>query len=98
MEIGSPVYTQLGVYLSFQMIYFGSAHANVTGIVFMVIHNFRGQTVEFSTATLQIAPSANRTVYPITTGLAPGTYSAIFFVSSTSGTAISTATTKTFTI
>jgi len=73
-------------------------NANATGIIFMVVHNYLGQTVEISTATLQLAAGANGTARPIIFGLPSAIYTATFFVSSTSGVAISTAVTESFTI
>jgi len=68
------------------------------GIVFMVVHNYLGQTVEISTSVLQPAAGANGTAYAIAFGLASGMYSGTFFVVGTSGVAMSTTTTASFTI
>jgi hypothetical protein len=74
-----------------------NVNANVTGIVFMVMHNYLGQTVEISTATLQLAVGTNGTAFPVAFGLVPGAnYSATFFVTATSGVAISQTTVETF--
>jgi hypothetical protein len=53
-----PVYVKLGAYSSFQVAYISVMNSDVTGIVFVVIHNYLNQTVEISTATLQLAPTA----------------------------------------
>lgn len=98
-ELAAPVFAQLGAYSSFQIVYANNnMNTNVTGIIFMVVHNYLGQTVEISTATLQLAAGTNGTAHPIIFGLASDTYSATFFVTSTSGVAISTTTAESFTI
>ena len=97
-EIDPPVYAALGPYQSVEISYVNGINATVTGIMFMVVHNYLGQTVEISTATLTLAAGANGTAYPIAFGLAAGQYSATLFVTSTSGVAISEATTASFTV
>jgi len=64
----------------------------------MVVHNYLGQTVEISTATLTLAADANGTAYPIAFGLAAGQYSATLFATSTGGVAISYTATASFTV
>ena len=95
---GEAVYGQLGSYSSFSTQYVSYFNATTTGIVFMVVHNDLGQTVEISTSVLQLAALANGTAYTITFGLASGQYSASFFVTSPSGTAISATTATPFTV
>jgi hypothetical protein len=97
-EIGPPVYAALGPYQSIEISYVSDVNAATTGIVFMVVHNYLGQTVEISTATLALAADANGTAFPIAFGLASGQYSATLFATSTSGVAISEATTAPFTV
>ena len=93
-----PVFVKLGAYSSFQVGYFSAMNSDVTGIVYAVIHNYLNQTVEISTSTLQLAPTAYGTANPIIFGLASGTYSATFFATQTSGVAISPTTTEPFLI
>jgi hypothetical protein len=97
-ETGNPLYTSLGPYSSFETTYVNGINATVTGVVFMVVHNSLGQTIEISTCVLQLASGANGTAYTITFGLASGEYSATFFAVSTSGYAISSTTTSPFTV
>jgi hypothetical protein len=97
-EIGPPVYTALGPYQSVEISYINGINATVTGIVFMVVHNYLGQTVEISTATLTLAAGANGTAYPIAFGLAPCQYSASLFATSTSDVAISETVVASFTV
>jgi hypothetical protein len=97
-EIGPPVYAGLGAYQSIEISYVNGADFTMTGIVFMVVHNYLGQTVEISTATLTLAADANGTAYPISFGLAAGQYSATLFATSTGGVAISYTTTASFTV
>lgn len=97
-ETSPPVYVKLGAYSSFQVAYISAMNSDVTGIVFLVIHNYLNQTVEISTATLQLAPTAYGTANPVIFGLASGTYAATFFVTYTNGVAIAATTTESFTI
>jgi hypothetical protein len=94
----TPTYAQLGYYSSMEIQYTSGLNATATGIVLMVVHNSLGQTVEISTSVLQLAAGANGTAYEIAFGLESGTYSGTFFVVSTSGTAMSTTTTASFTV
>jgi hypothetical protein len=93
-----PVFVKLGAYSSFQVAYFSVMNSDVTGIVFAVIHNYLGQTVEISTATLKLAAGAYGTANPVVFGLPPGLYSATFFATYTYGVAISPQTIESFTI
>jgi hypothetical protein len=94
----SPIYVKLGAYSSFQIGYFSVMNSDVTGLVFAVVHNYLNQTVEISTATLQLAQGAHGTTNPVIFGLASGTYSATFFATQAGRVAISPTTTQTFTI
>jgi hypothetical protein len=68
-----------------------TSNGPVTAIVYAVVHNAAGQTVAYSTATLNNVPAgSSSTAYDALFGLAPGTYSVTIFATSTSGTAIST--------
>jgi hypothetical protein len=89
---------QIGGYSVSALTYLNTSNTTVIGVVFMVIHNDLGQTVEVSTATLQLAAGANGTAYLTRFGLASGAYSGTFFVVEPSGVAISTTTTETFTV
>jgi len=70
----------------------------VTAVVYAVVHNSAGQTVSYSTATLQLAAGATGIAYPVLFGLPSGTYSVTVFVTSTSGVAISTSQTVSVTL
>lgn len=97
-QINAGNYYQLGGYSAVGIPYLNTINATVTGIVFMVVHNYLGQTVEISTATLQLGAGANGTAFLIRFGLESGTYSATFFVTEPSGVSISTTATETFTV
>ncbi len=88
---------RLGPDSSFAVPLANGVNANMTGIVFMVVHNSLGQTVEISTSVLQLAPNANGTAIEIVFGLASDMYSATFFVVTLSGVAVSETTTASFT-
>lgn len=98
VETAPPTYVQLEAYSSFNIPYVNLFSSASIGIVFMVVHNYLGQTVEISTATLQLAAGANGTAYPIAFGLASGTYSATFFVTEASGVAIASTSTASFAV
>jgi hypothetical protein len=96
--IGTPVFTRLGTYQVLRITLGNPGNGYVTGIVLMVVHNSLGQTVEYSTATLQLANGANGTAYLVPFGLAPGEYSSSVFVVTTGGVAISTTIVASFTV
>ena len=97
-SIGNPLYTQVGPYDVITISYTNLCSGNVLGIVFAVVHNMLGQTVEISTGTLQLAAGANGTAFAVVFGLPDGEYSGTLFATSTSGVALSTTTTVAFTV
>ncbi len=78
--------------------YRNNLNTTVTGIVFMVLHNLKGQTLGFGAATLILAAGANGTAYPMMYNLPPGTYDASVFAVTPSGIAISASAPIVFTI
>jgi hypothetical protein len=94
---GTPLYAQVGPYDAIWIGYTNLSNGNVTGIVFAVIHNSLGQTVDISTGTLQLPAGANGTAFAVVFGLPDGEYSGTLFATSISGTALSTTTTIAFT-
>lgn len=97
-EASPPAFVHLAGYSGFTITYVNGFSTNMTGIVFMVVHNSLGQTVEISTGGLSLAAGANGTAYTVTNGLAPGQYAATFFATATSGYAISSSTNGSFTV
>jgi hypothetical protein len=95
---GTPTQTTIGQNKAVQTSYTNNSNAPLTAIVYAVVHNSAGQTVAYSTATLNLAAGASGTAYDVLFGLAPGTYSVTVFVTSTSGTAISGTSTVTVTV
>src|SRR5438270_7532803 len=67
-----PVFSHLGAYQAFQTTWvsFGSGH-DVTAIEMAVVHNHLGQTLGYSTATLQLGAGANGIAYAVVSGLPP---------------------------
>jgi hypothetical protein len=99
LPVGSPVLSQFGAYQAFKISWVSVGFtANSTGIVLLVIHNYLGQTVEYSTAVIQLPSGANGTSYPIVFGLVSGTYFATFFVIAPSGLSMSATTTASFSV
>jgi hypothetical protein len=97
-SIGNPVYTQVGPYDVIEISYTNLCSGNVLGIVFAVVHNMLGQTVEISTGTLLLAPGANGTAFAVVFGSPDGEYSGTLFAASASGVALSTTITVAFTV
>jgi len=75
-----------------------NSNAQQTAVIYAVIHNAAGQTVAYTTATISPAAGATATGTLVLFGLAPGTYSATVFVTSTGGVAISSTSTVSVTI
>jgi hypothetical protein len=82
----------------FAMTYANSDNISLLGIVFLVVHNSLGQTLEISTGSVVLAAGANGTAFPVVFGLAPGIYEGTYFVIQPAGTAISSASTLNFTV
>jgi hypothetical protein len=95
---GSPTQTTITGSKAVQTAWTNNSNAPLTAIVFAVVHNAAGQTVSYSTATLQLAAGASGTGYDVLFGLAPGTYTVSVFVTTTGGAAISTTSTVTVTV
>jgi hypothetical protein len=96
--VGTPLYSRVGPYDAIWTSYTNLSNGNMTGIVFAVIHNSLGQTVEISTGTLELPAMANGTAFAVVFGLPDGEYSGMLFATSVAGTALSTATTVSFTV
>jgi hypothetical protein len=87
IEYPSPAYCgDLGVYFAFA-VPIESEPGSITVVVFAVMHNSIGQTLDISTATFTLVQGQSETAYPIIT-LAYGNYSATVFVWTTTGAAI----------
>jgi hypothetical protein len=95
---GTPTQTTVGAYTGVSTSFTNNSNAPVTGIVYAVVHNAIGQTVDISTATISAPAGGSTSAFNALFGLPPGTYSVTIFVTSTSGTAISTTSTATVTI
>jgi len=95
---GSPTQATLGSNQAVSVAYTNTANAAVTGIVYAVVHNSIGQTVYYTTATLQLAAGQSGTAYAVLFGLPSGTYSVTVFVTSTTGQAISATSTVSVTL
>lgn len=94
--VGAPVVTNLGFSEAAETTFQNNLDVSVLGIVVMVLHNDRGQTVYYSTATLNITRGLYATAYTVESGVSPGVYNATVFAISTGGIAISNPTTISF--
>jgi hypothetical protein len=73
--------------------YTNNGNTTITGIVYAVVHNSLGQTVQYTTGTITPAAGASAEAFLALAGLPTGTYTVTVFVITTSGTAISTTST-----
>jgi len=94
----APTLAQVGSNKAIQVSYTNNSNAPQTAIVYAVVHNAAGQTVAYTTATISPAAGGSQLAQLILFGLAPGTYSATVFATSTAGVALSTSSTVTVTI
>jgi len=94
----APSEVTVGANKALQVSFTNNSNAPQTAIVYAVIHNAAGQTVAYTTATISPAAGGSQLAQLILFGLAPGTYSATVFATSTAGIALSTTSTVTVTI
>jgi hypothetical protein len=94
--VGTPVVERLGIFRAAETTLSNHLPHSVLGVVIMVLRNSQGQTVYYSTATLNITRGLYWTAYTVEYGLAPGVYNATIFAISTTGVAISNSSTVTF--
>ena len=87
-----------GPYQGITSTFTNNSNAPVTAFVYAVVHNALGQTVDISTATITAPAGGSATAFNVLFGLPSGTYSVSLFVTSSSGTAISTSSTVSVTI
>jgi hypothetical protein len=85
-------------YRSFCATYINNLNETQEAIAFMVVHNPLGQTIEFSSAMITIAPAASGMTVLILFGISPGDYNASFFVTTPGIVALSTTSTTAFSI
>src|SRR6266850_2272867 len=94
--VGSPRVTTIGVFSAVATTFHNNLDVQVIGIVIMVIHNRVGQTLSYSTATLNLTRGFSGIAYTVESGLPFGVYNATIFAFSTDGVAISNSTTISF--
>lgn len=94
--MGTPMFNRVGSYPVMETTFQNNLDVGVLGIVIMVVHNNLGQTVFYSTATLNLTRGFSGTAYNVEIGLPPSKYQATIFAVSTSGVAISNSTTVSF--
>jgi len=94
--VGAPKAASIGVFSAVVTTFHNNLDVGVIGIVIMVIHNRIGQTVSYSTATLNLTRGFSGTAYTVESGLPFGVYNATIFAFSTDGVAISNSTTMGF--
>ena len=71
------------------LVYRNEVPANLTGLVYFVVHNPVGQAVYLSTSKVALAPGANFTATLTAEGLPHGSYNATVFVEDSGGVAMS---------
>lgn len=87
--VGTPSVQTLGFAQAAATTIQSHLDVSVLGIVIMVLRNNLGQTVYYSTATMNMTHGMYATAYTVAAGVAPGIYNATIFAISTSGIAIS---------
>jgi hypothetical protein len=95
---GTAKQSAQGPYQGITSTFTNNSNAPVTAFVYAVVHNALGQTVDISTATITAPAGGSATAFNVLFGLPSGTYSVSLFVTSSSGTAISTSSTVSVTI
>ncbi len=91
--VGVPRFVTIGITPVVETTFHNNLDVGVLGIVMMVVRNNLGQTVYYSTATLNLTRGLYGTAYNVELGLSPGLYKATIFAISTGGIAISNSTT-----
>jgi hypothetical protein len=91
-----PRMATIGAFAAAQTTFHNNLGVQVLGIVVMVLHNRIGQTVYYSTATLNLTRGFSGTAYTVEAGLPFGVYNATIFAFSMDGVAISNSTTFSF--
>lgn len=101
---GTAVFTLLGAptpsaqgYFGMQATYKNNLDVEVTGFVWMVIHNSVGQTLSTTTSTITSPGGGKVTAFDVVFNLPPGTYYATMFVTSVGIVALSNSTSFSFT-
>lgn len=94
----APTFGSFGALQSIAISYTNAANGGSIGIVFGVFHNYAGQTVGSSTATVMLPAGGNGTAQIVEFGLPAGAYSTTLLVVSPSGLALSAATEMSITV
>jgi len=94
--VGSPKMVSMGTFSGAATTFHNNLDVQVLGVVIMVLHNRIGQTVSYSTATLDLTRGFTGTAYTVELGLPSGVYNATIFAFSLGGVAISNSTTFEF--
>jgi hypothetical protein len=91
--VGAPRPVAIGLFSAAATTFHNNLDVQVIGVVIMVIHNRAGQTISYSTATLNLTRGFSGTAYTVESGLPSGVYNSTIFAFSTAGVAISNSTT-----
>jgi len=92
----TPVYHKLITYNTINVTIYNSQSTSTTAIVFAVVHNSAGQTLEVTTSTAIVAAGATVST-PVILSLPSGTYSVSIFVWASNGASLSQSETVTIT-
>jgi hypothetical protein len=94
--VGTPTVVTLGPLRAAEVTLDNHLGVSVLGIAIMVIHNALGQTIYYSTATLNLTRGSFATAYIVEAGIPTGVYNATIFAFSAGGVAVSNSTTIAF--
>lgn len=83
--------TQLGNYEAVNATFSNFVWPQITAVVFLVVQNQLGQTVEISTSTTTFLADTNTTSYLVVFGIPTGNYTGIVFILATTGVPLSVA-------
>ena len=83
--VGTPTVVALGPLQAAEVTLDNHLGVSVLGIAIMVIHNALGQTIYYSTATLNLTRGSYATAYIVEAGVPTGVYNATIFAFSTGG-------------
>jgi len=78
--------------------FLNNSNQTFLGIVLWVVRDSAGQTVAYTSATIDVAAGQNSTAYPTLVGVVAGSYNSAIFVVSSAGVALSTSSSLSFTL
>lgn len=94
----TPAVVHLGAYQAVEASFNNPTDSIGTLIVYFVVEDSQGQTVDWSTATITVSAGANGTAYLVLFGLPPGGYKGTLFGTQPDGVAVTNTVSENFTL